>query len=802
MKQAIIMCLLFGFAIHIQAQTVSIYEQVSRQPIPLANIYDKQSKSGTVSNYKGKADLSAFVGSDSIEIRCLGFKTKTLSYRQIEKAGFKVYLLEDMITLDAVVISASKWKQPRSEVPVKTTLIQRRDITLQNPQTAADLIGNTGEVYVQKSQLGGGSPMIRGFATNRLLISVDGVRMNTAIFRSGNIQNIISIDPLAIESAEVVFGPGSVIYGSDAIAGSMNFFTLEPKLSPSGDVFIKGSALARYASANFEKTGHADINIGFRKWAFLSSFSFSDFDDLVMGKHGPDEYLRNHYVETINSNDTVIENSNPLKQVYSGYHQYSMMQKIGFSPSSDWDFNYTFNYSATGDYSRYDRLIRPRGNTLRSAEWNYGPQIWMMNHFRVNHNAPTALYDNMSIHLSYQFFEESRKDRDLNKPIRHIRIEKVDAYALNFDFDKSMGEKHRFNYGAEAVVNWVHSTGSEEDVISGFTEIGPSRYPNESEWYSMALYAGHRFRVSPALNIQSGIRYNHYLLNATFDTEFYPFPFDEAHINNGALSGSIGMIFLPHRSWQLAWNVSTGFRSPNIDDIGKVFDSSPGFVIIPNPELQAEYAYNADLSLTKTIGDFMKLDITGFYTYLDNAIVRRNSSIQGADSIVYDGEMSRVQSLQNAAFATVYGVHVGIEAKLAYGVGASAHFNYQKGNEELDDGSTAPLRHAAPMFGKVHVNYTANRMKFDVYMVFNSSVSYENLAPEEQSKDYIYARDNNGNPYSPAWFTLNFKGIYQFSENLSLTAGIENILDKRYRPYSSGIAAPGRNFIVSVKAMF
>jgi hemoglobin/transferrin/lactoferrin receptor protein len=94
-----------------------------------------------------------------------------------------------------------------------------------NPQTSADLLANSGHVFVQKSQLGGGSPMIRGFSTNRVLITVDGIRLNNAIFRGGNVHNVISINPFNIEKTEIILGSGSVIYGSDAIGGVMNFYT-------------------------------------------------------------------------------------------------------------------------------------------------------------------------------------------------------------------------------------------------------------------------------------------------------------------------------------------------------------------------------------------------------------------------------------------------------------------------------------------------------------------------------------------------------------------------------------------------
>ena len=166
-----------------------------------------------------------------------------------------------VLDLDEVVISFNKWEQNRKEVPNMIEKVNLRDARLRNPQTTADLLGQIGSVFIQKSQLGGGSPMIRGFATNRVLMVVDGVRMNNAIYRSGNLQNIISIDPLTLEGAEVVFGPGSLIYGSDAIGGVMDFHTITPAFAESKKLQFKGSSTLRYATANKENTFHTDFNL-------------------------------------------------------------------------------------------------------------------------------------------------------------------------------------------------------------------------------------------------------------------------------------------------------------------------------------------------------------------------------------------------------------------------------------------------------------------------------------------------------------------------------------------------------------
>ncbi|MBC7885109.1 MAG: TonB-dependent receptor, partial [Saprospiraceae bacterium] len=285
-------------------------------------------------------------------------------------------------------------------------------------------------------------------------------------------------------------------------------------------------------------------------------------------------------------------------------------------------------------------------------------------------------------------------------------------------------------------------------------------------------------------------------------TTFYPFPYTTASIDNGALTGSLGVVINPSAQWSLSANLSSGFRSPNVDDAGKVFDSEPGFVIVPNPDLEPEFAYNVEAGIARVFGKTVKVDLTAYYTYLDNAMVRRNFQLNGLDSIVYDGELSQVQAIQNAAVANVYGVQLGAEVKLPSGFGIMTDLNYQIGEEELDDGTTSPSRHAAPLFGVTKLSFTHSKLSLILYAQYSGEKSFEDLPQEEQEKTEIYAVDEDGNPYSPAWMTINFKALLQLEKNISISAGLENITDKRYRPYSSGIVAPGRNFILSVKAGF
>lgn len=798
----VVMVAFSAFTSSMNAQVVTVLDDESGAGVDLVTIISQNPKCFVLTDESGKADVSEFRGSLRIEIRALGYITLTYAFHELEAAKFVVRLTRSSLRLDEVVVSATRWRQPSGDVSGKILTIKTKDVQLQNPQTAADLLELSGKVFVQRSQQGGGSPMIRGFSANRLLYSVDGVRMNSAIFRSGNLQNIINIDPFAIESTEVLFGPGSVIYGSDAIGGVMSFQTLTPEFSKDPEKpFIKGKADFRYASANQENTGHFDVNVGWEKWAIVTSFSSWRFDHLRQGRHGPDDYLKPSHVQRIDSADVVVQQDDPLLQVPSGYSQVNFMQKVRYAPNDKVDIQYGFHYSETSSYGRYDRHNRLQNGLPRHARWDYGPQVWMMNNLTVNRRDNTRLYDEATLRLAHQRFEESRVDRNFNGINERTTAEVVDAFSMNFDLTKALGERHRLFYGSEAVVNDVRSSGISRNIATGATSGTASRYPN-ADWMSMAVYISDEFRASEQLTLNAGVRYNFFSMNAVFDTTFFNLPFSEASLMNDALSGSVGAVWRPEKTWVLSANVGSAFRAPNVDDIGKVFDSEPGAVVVPNPDLRAEYAYSADVSAAKIIAERVKVDLTLFYTLLENAMVRRDFLLNGQDTVVFAEVPSRVQAIQNAATANVYGVQAGVDIRIGQGFSLASDLNWQVGTEEMDDGTVSASRHAPPLFGVTRLNYTRDRLNLQVYAMYQGEQSHERLAIEERSKTEIYALDANGNAYAPAWCTLNVKSMYAVSDQLAVSAGLENITDRRYRSYSSGISAPGRNFILSARLNF
>ncbi|MBL0019906.1 MAG: TonB-dependent receptor [Bacteroidetes bacterium] len=478
------------------------------------------------------------------------------------------------------------------------------------------------------------------------------------------------------------------------------------------------------------------------------------------------------------------------------------MQKIRFKPTEHLDLEYGFHYSATTNAPRYDRLtLDASGDSiLDHAEWYYSPQKWMMNRFGLTLNKGNKVFDRFRMVAALQNYEESRHDRRTNASRLRNQTESVTALSLNLDFDKKFGDRVELYYGAEAIYNKVGSVANRVDIATGEETKSNTRYPDGSTWQAYGLYGNLKWKLNSVFTLNTGARYSMYRIAADFDTSAFPFPFVHAENNKGALNGNIGLVFAPNNRLQVYVNASTGFRAPNIDDMGKVFESEPGSVVVPNSDLKPEYAYNAEIGAAKAFNNFLKLDASLFYTYLDDALARRPFQFNGQDSIFFDGTLSQVQAIQNITNAFVFGVQAGLDVNFGKGFGLKSTLSFQRGQEQSADSLIYyPLANAAPLYGSTRVYYQRKALRFEVYSVYNAGMAFEDLSLGDRNDDAPFAKDDDGKPFVPAWMTLNFKAAWFINRHLTLNGGIENITDELYRPFGSGISAPGRNFIVAVK---
>ena len=781
----------------ILSQTVYVVDK-NKEPIYNVSFYKKDLSKGIFSNFNGEVDLSIFENRDSIVIQHPTFDSTIKIKSEIVKQK-NIILFDKIISIDEIVFSVNKWSENLSDVSNKILNISEKKIKELSPQTSADLLEKTGEVFVQKSQLGGGSPMIRGFSANRILLSLDGIRMNNAIFRSGNIHNIISIDPNILEGVEILYGPASVMYGSDAIGGAINFKIKDPKFSIDNKIKINSSQNIQYNSSSKSKHYNLFLNIGLKKIASMTSFSFSNFDDLRSGSKRKSkyknfgkrtEYVKRNYIENI---DEIIKNTDHNIQKFSNYSQNNFIQKINYKINNDINLIYGLYYSKSSNIPRYDRLILYDDLlTPKYAEWYYGPNLFLMNKIELNYFIKNKFFDAFKLNISKQNIEESRISRKFNDLYIKNRIEKVNVHSLNLDFDKKINGKEFF-YGYELYTNKINSNAFEKNINTNNEEKISTRYPDGgSNFLINSIYLSYK-KINKNLNYNFGIRGTKANLKSKISSDFFNFPFSEIEINTSSISGSFGLIYNYSKNSSLKFLYSNGFRTPNLDDVGKIFDSEPGNIIVPNTELNPEYANNFEINF---ISRKQNIEFNGsiYYTNLNNAIIRSNGTFNGLDSIMYDGSLSQVQTLKNSGKAYVFGFSYMINYKINNNLNLKSSVSF---NQSKDLSTKLPLRHSSPIFGQSSINFTKRNIKVSYYINYNGKKDISNFSPSELNKLYLYTKDG-----SPAWLTNNISFIYNINYLAKINFSCENIFDIHYRSYSSGISAPGRNFNIGLNMSF
>lgn len=796
------------------AQNIYVYDKSSLKPIN--EVLITSGSNSVKTDIFGQAVIDNFSKTEKIVITSSDYMTETLTFEELKLKGYTVYLSDKSYKTNEIIVSANKFDENSKYIPRQVEVINAEEITFANTQTTADLLQQTGTVFVQKSQLGGGSPVIRGFEANKVLVMIDGVRFNNLIFRGGHLQNVLRIDENVLSRTEVLFGSGSTIYGSDALGGVMSYYTKDPVLSMSNKTYTAGTAFFRYSSADKENTGHFSINLANKKVGFLGSITYSNFNALSMGTNNVKNqaWLRKFTAEHIQGRDTMIPTTNFYSQDPSGYNQYDILAKflIGQSPTVNHIIN--FQYSNTNDIPRYDRLntINPVTGNFTNAEWYYGPERRILGSYKLNLSDKNKFYDNSKILLAYQDVNESRSNRAFGAANLTTRTENVDVYSLNADFSKTIKTKnkqnfHNLSYGIEGIYNTLTSTAQRENINSGAVSPADTRYPDgDNNTTSFAIYAQDDWRINNSTSSTFGLRYNYYGLNASFaDTAFYDFrnlyP-DGIDQSNGAFAGNLGFTFLPKDDWRIYVNGSTGFRSPDIDDLSKIFETVPrtglawGDVIIPNPDLGPEYTYGGEIGVSKIFDGRVKAEAVAYYTYINDAIVTAPTTYNGNSYIIYDGDTANVTSNQNAGSGYVWGTTLSLNADVTNYLSLINTVTYTYGRSTTGD-TTTPLDHIPPLFGKSGVVINLTKFKGEFNVLYNAW---------KLKDDYSLSGEDNlpdATPDGmPNWFTLNVKAAYQLNLDLSLQLEINNLLDLNYRTFASGINAPGINSVLSLRGTF
>lgn len=799
---------------NIYAQEVVILDELG-SPIKEAYLINQDENTYVHTNKYGLADISDFTESDQISISHPSFITTTLNKAQIKQLNYQVTLLFDSETIGEIILMTRIDDENLKTTADRRVILHSKEIERLNTQTTADLLEKRAGINVQKSQMGGGSPVIRGFEANRVLLVVDGVRLNNAIYRGGHLQNIITIDNATLEQVDIIFGPSSSEFSSDGLGGVIHLQTKRPKFTNQQE--FKHAYRSRYASANKGISKHYDMQFTGSNFALFSSISHSSFDDLRMGKvrtHGYEQWGK---VYDFIHNGKVKENDNPDIQRNTGYTQTDFMQKVVLKIDPKWILTGNIQYSNSTDIPRFDKLNDYQNisydnlsnstiyKDLKYTTWNYGPQKRLFYSLQLDHSANNLIMDTMQLIFAYQDVYESRHVEKVGSDEKVDRYENVDIYSFNANF-----EKGNFHYGFEYYYNSVSSKAFLTNQRDTNAPYAQTRYPNGgSSMDSWAAYTTYSKSIGEQLKFNSGIRFTENKLEAVFHSApNWNLPFDNINYKYKALTGNVSLAYHPNESWKIATIASTGFHAPNIDDTGKLFYKSK-ILTIPNFQLEPEYAKTIELNITKNIHNRVLINANTYYTHIDDVIMKVNTDAEWEIDPDPTEIFTDIKTNKNTGEARIYGATISASMRIASNYTLETDYTLIKGENTTNN---LPFTHIPPSFGKTAFYADFDKWRASFYTLYNGRKAIDEYDiesgtdnEEESPIEWVQSQEGNWLPEyqgTPAWYTLNMSAMYQFSEAFTAQMALENILDHHYKTFASGLSAPGRNLIITLRANF
>jgi len=805
---------------HVFSQDITVRDSKTSASLPNVYIYNDSKTKSIITNDQGKASLSSFSSTEIVYFQLLGYSLLELQLSEFLNTSFDVYLDSESQNLDEIILSVARSESNASEIAEKVSVIKAQDLYLTAPSSGAEILELSPGVRIQKSQGGGGSPVIRGFEANRVLIVVDGVRMNNAIYRSGHLQNSITIDPNNIDRVEVIYGSSSVGYGSDALGGVVHYYTKNPTIKDS--IKVRSSFSSNFNTANSSLSNTFSTNYSEETWGLISTLSVSNFGNIKMGErrgHGYDNWgLNNYYSENsrYKFKENVSINQDANLQKNTEYSQVDFFQKFLFKLPYQNLLNLNIQYSESSDIDRYDKLTEEKDGELKFSEWYYGPQKRLLISPSLKFFSQNPLLKRGRVTLAYQRVNESRINRKFNSLIRSSQLEKVNLFSLNGDFDTSFDKGHALSYGIEGTLNNVRSNAYSQNIIINGNEVSdlgpktniPTRYPSDGSSYkSFAMYANWTWNMNDFFTFNAGTRLTYTGLRASWkESASINAQLSNVKLNSSALTTTLSMTLRPSKKFQLMTVLSSGFRNPNIDDIGKIRENN-GILVVPNTFLKPEYAYNLDFGINyKAINQLTYMSFRTFATVISRHIVRddfiifSDTTTSDQSTILYNGEEVTTIANKNLGNRFIHGFSIDGYSYFSKSFKLNGSISYVSGDENETYG---PMPSISPIFGSISGEYSKNKIKISALYKFSGDKSPDDysLGGEDGLEETPVLIESSGAVKyagTPKWSDFSVYTNYDISEDIKLRVALTNIFDNHYRTFASGISAPGRSFQIGL----
>ncbi len=746
-------------------------ENENGKKIEGALFYSKNKNS--TSNKNGVVDLSSYIDDELIDVFHINYKR--LQLRKKDILDNLIILNTNNVLLDEVILHTSLNVEENKTQVIK---LNQSEISETLSKNSAEILEKSSGVIIQRSQNGGGSPNIRGFEANRILLVVDGVKLNNTIYRSGHLQNILSIDPYILENISVLHGPSSVFYGSGALGGAIILNTLNiDKLENSTSSFTQ-----QYESSSSSVSSNFYSKYVINKSSFLSSISVKKYGNLKMGKfrmHGYEDWGLSNFA------------TNENEQLFGKYSQYDLVQKMRIPINYTSTLRFNTQFSTTSKINRFDKLNDESNGGPKYMFWYYGPQKRFLQSLNYNKKTNSFFADNCKISINYQLIKESRHTQKYSEEYLRNRTELINIYETKLDINKEF-DKLELSYGFSNRYENLNSSAIKTNE-TGDTEFSSTRYPdNGSSDNTLSSYIHSELKIYKKVKWFNALRYDFNKIQMNF-SENNPFNIGSKLKNhNTNYSASTNVYFSANENNFISLSIFNSFRNPNVDDLGKVFSKTDGIVVVPNLNLEPEKIMSSEL-IWKFIRDQTSLELVLFYSDLKDAIEKRPYVLNGQDSIYYDGEKMKCVANTNINSAKMKGFNFRLSQDLIN----CLTFNTSAAYIHSITSDSIPMAHIPPLSIRGEVVMSLSEFsKINIYTNYNDWKYASNY--DANGVDNLDEATVDG---TPSWYTINVVYSRKFN-NLKTSLACENIFDVHYKTFASGISSSGRNFILNLQCNF
>lgn len=673
-------------------------------------------------------------------------------------------LPQDPAPVQEIIVTAPRSAATATTTAANVTVVTGDELYATGERSLPRMIEKAAGVFLQETNLGGGSPILRGLIGNQILIVVDGIRLNDSSTRAGPNQSLNGIDPAIVERVEVVRGPTSVLYGSDALGGVILVWTKQrrPTRGAEVDAELHAEFDGSYQTVTDGYRASVELSDAGRSYGWLAALGYHDWDDLE-------------------SASGTVENTGYEGEGFFG----SWESSLGRARS----LRATTIVSKDHDVPRTDRLNVGYGQTTpASSEFLYEIQNRQIAALTYDDANAGMFADSVQARASFRYYDEDREIRNYGSSTRRLEHDTVNTLGFGVDFRKAIGSEHLLTYGFDTDLDDIDSGRVDVDVNTGVQTPKLGNFAPDSRYVASGVFAQDELLSFQPYDVTLGLRY-----------AFYDFEFEDATTSQredgdfDALSGSLAIGREISDGVRLVGTVAQGFRAPNLSELAR--DASfAGGTELHNADLEPEESLYGELALEVEAARW-KGALAAYVNSISDSIGRRLVTAGGP--AVGD----EVYIRDNAGTVELYGVEGSYSRRLGaadspWSFDARVEWTYGRQYDDFVDPITnaqpyldVPATRVPPLFGSVGLGYLARRDWLErADLLLRWATSQDELSPQDLADPRIDPDGTDG------WVTVDVDvtGPIGARERGSYWSfGIHNLFDEDYRVHGSGFDAPG-----------